>query len=56
MSDWKMDVIRLLLEVLERYESGNPEDGENYAQTDEEADNLAFLKHKVFGDPYPPKK
>lgn len=54
-SDWKIEMIIRLLEIIKQYESAETSttDGNKPANSDQE---LAFLNHKIFGDPYPTKK
>lgn len=51
MNDWKIEIIIRLLQIIDSYESGATSANDDDSLKDE----VAILKAKVFGDPYPPK-
>ena len=59
MNDWKIEIIIRLLQIIDRLlqinESAATSANESKPSDDDRlADEVARLKHQIFGDPYPP--
>lgn len=53
--DWRTEIIVRLLKIIDEYESRKTADSNDIVIDDDESfeDEVARLKAKIFGDPYP---